>query len=209
MNPVMDQLPESKRTADVEAALAAYNVTDMGTLADALVSANSLKGEVETIKGQLGEAKTKYDTLVGEVPGSSDGYGIANLDKSDEGKKILGVFVEAKIPKSAAAKIASVYQDVSTETVARDTAARETRLSEFKASLGDKDFDLAQRGAEMLYPGEDKLSIRERYLSDPDAIPGLAIAGRVGVENPKVFQPQSGGSGSSVLYKSMESRGIK
>ncbi len=209
MNPVMEQLPESKRTADVEAALAAYNINDMGTLADALVSANSLKGEVETIKGQLGEAKSKYDTLVADIPETSAGYGIAALESNEQGKSLLETFASSKVSKTAAAQIAAKVETISTEANASIVRERESRLTEVKTQLGDKGFDLAKRGAEILYPGVEQASVRERYLSDPDAISGLAIAGRVGVENPKVFQPASGGSGSGVLYQSMERRGIK
>jgi len=221
-HPIGRLIPKEKRSDELEAALNGLGATDMSTLADALITGYKAKTESETLASQVAELNETMDDMVfipdentseeetklfyekAGVPGSIVDYGIPELENNEDGKSILNAMLEAKIPKGSAAVFASKLTEVS----AAEKRANEERLASLKSSLGEKGLDLAKKGAELLYPGDDKASIRERYLSDPDAVPGLAIAGRVGIEKPNVFSgPTPGGGGS--LYPSMDKRGLK
>jgi len=221
-HPIARLIPKEKRSDELEQALTGLGATDMGTLADALVAGYKAKTSGEALQNEVTELKTTMDDMVfipdentseeettlyyqkAGVPGDIVGYGLSSLSETEEGKALLGAFKEAKIPKKSAEILATKMNEMSSG----QDAERLTRLETAKASLGEKGFELAKKGAEILYPGEDKASIREKYLSDPDAIPGLATAGKVGIENGRLFQRGVSGGGGT-LYPSMEKRGMK
>lgn len=226
MNPVMEQLPESKRTSDVEAALTGLGINDMGSLADVLVSSFTQKGEAETMKGQLGDLKNQmvgmvklpgddasdevriaFNSTIG-VPGSITDYGLTTLEATDAGKAMLSAFVESGVRKDVATKLVGKLDTMNQSVLTKKSEANAARLTEVKSSLGDKGFDLAKKGAEILYPGDELASIRERYLNDPDAVSGMANIGRLAIETPRIFQTPAKGSGGD-LYPGMTNRGMK
>jgi hypothetical protein len=93
--------------------------------------------------------------------------------------------------------------------LAAQSTATAARLTEVKSSLGDKGFDLARKGAEVMFPGDEMASIREKYLNDPDAIAAIATVGRASIETPKVFQRSAQGGSGGDLYPGMSNRGMK
>lgn len=221
-HPIARLIPKEKRSDELEAALTGLNATDMRTLADALVDGYKAKTESEELRTQVTELESTMDDMVfipdedtpeeevalyyekAGIPEDIDGYGMDSLAKDEEGKKLLEAFVEAEIPKSSAEILTEKLNEINSGHVSKV----QQQLESLKASMGEKDFKLAEKGAEILYPGEEKASIREKYLSDPDAIPGLAIAGKVGIEHGKLFNQQTQGGGGS-LYPSMDKRGLK
>ena len=221
-HPIARLIPKEKRSDELEQALNGLGATDMGTLADALVAGYNAKTKGDALQAEVTELKETMDDMVfipdentaeeevklyyekAGVPGSIVEYDLNDMAASDEGRGVLNAFLEAKVPKKSAKIVAEKLAVLSSN----QAAANETRLTEVKASLGEKGYDLAVKGADILYPGEENQKVREKFLKDPDAIPGLSVAGKVGIENGKLFQKGSTGGGG-VLYPSMEKRGIK
>ena len=225
MNPIMEQMPESKRSAELEAALSGLGANDMGTLADAQVSANTLKGEAETMRGQLGEYKAKetsmvsiptdetssedkvkYERMVG-VPETSADYGI-ELFKDEAGDLMLKAFRESGVRKDVGKRLAAKMEELNNSVMTTRAEASRIALEGTKEALGPKGFELAQKGANAMFPGDEMAKVREKYLNDPEALPGMAKVGRVTIESPKVFQGTARGTGGS-LYPSMDKRGMR
>jgi hypothetical protein len=218
MNPVMEQLPESKRGADVESALSGLGVTDMGALADVLVSSHKLKGEAETMKGELEASKQKIEGAL-FIPGENatpeevrafnqkigvpeaSGYEIPETEGADRLREALS---KAGIRKNPANVFVQELKTIGEEQAAQAAQAQQEKMDSYLASLGedkDKVVNLAKRGAEIL--SQDS-AVQTKLLSDPDLLPGLAKAGRASVESPKLFTTDPTG-GAGELYPSMKS----
>jgi hypothetical protein len=218
-------IPKEKRSEDLGAAFERFQINDMGALADALVAGSRATKEGETLKSQLADLQTKMEGVVPlpktpderksylsklGVPTDAKGYGIPEVEKTEEGLKLLSAFSEVGIPKEEGVKLMAKFSELNNGAISKMTAANEQKLSAYKASLGDKvdqTMTLAKKAVEVLYPGNQAL--QSRLLSDADLLPGLASAGKAAVESPKMFQAVTFGSGSGSLYPSMESKGIK
>ena len=217
MNPVMEQLPESKRTSEVESALEKLGVKDMSSLADALVKGSSLLGEVDTLRGQVGTLESKLEKMI-ELPGDDpqkekefySKIGVpSNKDEYSVGdEKLKSVFLEAKIPKKSAEILTSKLKMVEEEKAKELESQKLSKLSEVKESLKDQ-WRFVEKGVETLFPGEESAPVREKVLSDPDIVKGFATVGRLATEKATLFSSTPGGGGKGTLYPTMESKGIK
>lgn len=229
-NPVMEQLPESKRTPEVETALNNLGMTSMAAIPDVVIPLSTLKGEADTMRGQLGDMKSKMEKMV-EIPGekaseeamktyhrrigvpeTATGYGIPELDATEEGKSLLGVFLNAGVTKASAGALTKGMLDWQDSLSKKAAADNQAKMDEWKKSLGDKaekTVALVTRGAELALPGEDNSLARQRLVNDPVLAPVMAKIGQAATEHPTIFQSRITGSASAGGYKTMDERGLK
>lgn len=227
---VLELFPGDSRTDDFKGALSSLGVKDMSTLAQAVVKGSAAVAENSELAGSktklteleakmagaiippgenaTPEEKSAYQKALG-VPSEISGYGLTELEAMDEGRKTLGAYLNAGVPKDVATRLLKESNEVQSayaqELKGKQAAALTLALNEAGENAGV----FHKAGADVLYPGDDKAEVRERVLSDPDFAHALVIVGKANRENPRQFQNNDRGGVAGSPYKGMENRGIR
>ncbi len=227
LDAVLELFPGDKRTEDIKAAMSGLGVTDMATLADAVVKGSTAVAQVETSTGRAKDAETKlegaifrpgenatpeihgaYNRSIG-VPVTISEYGLSALESDEGGKAFLGAFLKAGVRKDVAATLVSELNTIDTGAKQAASTQQATAYQAALVNLGENAEAMAKRGLEVLFPGDENSALREAKLKDPDLVAAWFTVGRASTENPKQFQNIDRGPAHKSPYPSMDSRGIK
>lgn len=221
LDAVLELFPGDKRTDDFKAALGGLGVSDMATLADAVVKGSGAVAAVDSITGRATELETKLNGAIippGEnaspevvsayrqkigVPTTITEYGLSEEDQ------YAGALLKAGVRKEVAPALVSELRAIETNKVQTDSAASAAKYQTTVAALGENAEALIKKGLEVLYPGEENLAFREAKAKDPDLVKAWHSVGRVSIENPRQFTSVDRGSARSSPYPSMDARNIK
>jgi hypothetical protein len=227
LDAVLELFPGDKRTDNFKAALGGLGVSDMATLADAVVKGSGAVAEVLTITGRATELQTRLDgavTVPGEnattevisafkskigVPTTISEYGLSKLEAEDSGKEFLNAFLKAGVRKNVATVLVNELNALDTgrrQQIATDQAAAYQKAV---AALGEGAETMINKGLEVLFPGDENLALRESKSKDPDLVGAWHSVGRVSMENPRQFTNVDRGQLTKSPYPSMDARNIK
>jgi hypothetical protein len=224
---VLELFPKESRTTDFKSALGKLEVTDMATLAGAVVKGGQALNQASELAGSKTELEAKlagaiippgenatpeevsaYKQRLG-VPSEISGYGLTELEATEEGQKTLGAYLKAGVPKDVAVNLLQESSQIQSEYAASMQARLAADLKLKLADAGENAAVFQKSGAEVLFPGDQNAAVRERILSDPDMAQALVMVGKANRENPRQFQNNERGGVAGSPYKGMEARGYR